>query len=51
MQGGSRDVVLYAIAIDPRQPISMELSPVTARAAQEAELRILAELLAGEPLK
>ena len=50
MQGGSRDVVLYAIAIDPQQPISMELSPVTARAAQEAEQRILAELLAAEPL-
>ena len=50
MQGGSRNVVLYAIAIDPRQPISMELSPVTARAASEAEQRILAELLAAAPL-
>jgi hydrogenase maturation protease len=49
MQGGSRDVVLYAIAIDPQQPISMEISPVTAKAAQEAEQRILAELLAAEP--
>ena len=49
MQGGSRDVVLYAIAIDPRQPISMELSPVTAAAAQEAEQRILAELRAAPP--
>ena len=28
MQGGTRDVVLYAIAIDPQQPISMDLSPV-----------------------
>jgi hydrogenase maturation protease len=50
MQGGSRDVVLYAIAIDPQQPISMELSPVIDKAAQEAEQRILAELLAAEPL-
>ena len=50
IQGGSRDVVLYAIAIDPRQPISMELSPVAAKAAQEAEQRILAELLAAESL-
>ena len=50
MQGGSRDVVLYAIAIDPRQSISMELSPVTAQAAQEAEQRILAELRAAAPL-
>ena len=44
MQGGSRQVVLYAISIDPKQPISMELSAVGARAAQEAERRILAEL-------
>ncbi|MGA3129688.1 MAG: hydrogenase maturation protease [Terracidiphilus sp.] len=44
MQGGSRDVVLYAIAIDPRQPISLGLSPEIAQAAQEAEQRILAEL-------
>ena len=50
MQGGSREVVLYAIAIDPRQSISMELSPVTAQAAQEAEQRILAELRAAAPL-
>ena len=47
MQGGSRDVVLYAIAIDPRQPISMELSPAIANAAREAEQRILSELLAA----
>ncbi len=26
MQGGTRDVVLYAITIDPHQKISMELS-------------------------
>ncbi|MDR3754396.1 MAG: hydrogenase maturation protease [Terracidiphilus sp.] len=44
MQGGSRDVVLYAIAIDPQQPISMDLSPAISKAAQEAEQRILAEL-------
>jgi hydrogenase maturation protease len=49
MQGGSRDVVLYAIAIDPRQPISMELSPAIAKSAQEAEQRILAELRAAAP--
>jgi hydrogenase maturation protease len=50
IQGGSRDVVLYAIAIDPKQPISMELSPEIARSAQEAEQCILAELLAAKPL-
>lgn len=44
MQGGGRDVVLYAITIDPRQPISMSLSEQGARAADEAVRRILAEL-------
>ena len=46
MQGGSREVVLYAITIDPRQPISMSLSAVGAKAAEEAVARILAELRA-----
>ena len=52
MQGGSRDVVLYAITIDPRQPISMELSSAGKRAATEAVERILAELQAssGKPV-
>jgi Ni,Fe-hydrogenase maturation factor len=36
--------VLYAIAIDPQQPISMELSAGTAKAAEEAVKKILAEL-------
>jgi hydrogenase maturation protease len=48
MQGGARDVVLYAITIDPRQSISLELSAAGARAAAEAERRILAELTAAE---
>jgi Ni,Fe-hydrogenase maturation factor len=47
MQGGTREVVLYAIAIDPKQPISMELSPDCARAAQVAVHEILAELKAS----
>ena len=46
MQGGNRDVTLYAITIDPRQPISMELSPAGKRAATVAVERILAELQA-----
>lgn len=37
-------VVLYAITIDPRQPISMELSETGNKAAAEAVERILAEL-------
>jgi len=48
MQGGTREVVLYAIAIDPQQPIRMSLSEECARAAAEAEQRILAELAAVE---
>ena len=45
MQGGTRDVVLYAITIDPHQSISMELSDACNKAADEAVARILAELM------
>ena len=44
MQGGTRDVVLYAITIDPHQKISMELSAQCKEAADEAVALILAEL-------
>jgi hydrogenase maturation protease len=44
IQGGGPDVVLYAITIDPKQPISMELSPAISRAAEVAVAEILAEL-------
>jgi len=44
IQGGRPDVVLYAITIDPEQPISMELSPAIAEAAEMAVKEILAEL-------
>jgi hydrogenase maturation protease len=47
MQGGAREVVLYAITIDPQQPISMELSEVIQRAADVAVAEILAELRPG----
>jgi hydrogenase maturation protease len=47
MRGGERDVILYAITIDPRQPIRMSLSEVGERAAAEAVERILADLGAG----
>jgi hydrogenase maturation protease len=50
MQGGSRDVVLYAIAIDPQQPISMSLSAEAEQAAEVAVQEILAELRYGQPL-
>ena len=42
--GGEREVVLYAITIDPRQPIRMSLSAGGTKAAEEALQRILAEL-------
>ena len=44
IQGGEREVVLYAITIDPQQPIRMSLSAVGTKAAEEAVARILAEL-------
>jgi hydrogenase maturation protease len=44
MQSGDREVVLYAISIDPKQPISLDLSPACARARDEAVQRISAEL-------
>ncbi len=48
MQGGTREVTLYAITIDPKQPISMELSESGAKAAQVAVLKILTELQAAD---
>jgi hydrogenase maturation protease len=47
IQGGERNVVLYAIAIDPRQPIRMSLSADGEKAAAVAVQRILAELEAN----
>lgn len=43
MQGGSRDVVLYAISIDPHQPIRMSLSPEAEQAAEETVKQVTAE--------
>jgi hydrogenase maturation protease len=44
MQEISREIILYAITIDPRQPISMQLSATGAQAAEVAVAAILAEL-------
>jgi len=44
MQGGERRVILYAITIDPKQPIRMSLSENASQAAEKAVERILAEL-------
>jgi hydrogenase maturation protease len=49
MLDGGREVTLYAITINPQQPISLELSPTIRRSADEAVERILAEL-SSEPL-
>jgi hydrogenase maturation protease len=50
IQGGGPEVVLYAITIDPKQPIRMSLSAEAERAAAIAVARILAELRNGPPL-
>jgi hydrogenase maturation protease len=44
MHGGEREVVLYAISINPKQPIALDLSPACANARDEAVQRIAAEL-------
>lgn len=47
IQGGGPEVVLYAITIDPRQPIRMSLSETAEKAAASAVERIVAELAAS----
>ena len=44
MFDGEPDVTLYAITIDPRQPIALDLSPVVEAAAKLAVRRLLEEL-------
>ena len=44
IQGGHHEIILYAISIDPKQPIRMSLSAQGGVAAAEAVTRILAEL-------
>lgn len=45
IQGGHHEIILYAITIDPKQPIRMSLSAQGEEAASEAANRILDELL------
>lgn len=45
IQGGHHEIILYAITIDPKQPIRMSLSAQGELAAKDATNRILAELL------
>jgi hydrogenase maturation protease len=44
IQGGNQNVVLYAITIDPKQPISMDMSEEILLASKEAVRMILEEL-------
>ena len=44
MLDGGREVTLYAITIDPVQPISLDLSPVIMQAADDAIRQLLMEL-------
>ena len=46
IQGGQHEIILYAITIDPQQPIRMSLSPEGTTAADVAVQEILAELRA-----
>jgi len=47
MLGGSATVTLYAITIDPKQPIRVGLSPQIEASAAQAVQRILGELASG----
>ncbi len=49
IQGGTHEIILYAITIDPHQPIRMSLSPEAEKFAATALEQILAELNAGLP--
>ena len=44
IQGGHHEIILYAISIDPRQPIRMSLSEGGTKAAAQAVEQILEEL-------
>lgn len=44
IQGGHHEIILYAITIDPKQPIRMSLSLQAEAATGEAVKRVLAEL-------
>jgi hydrogenase maturation protease len=44
IQGGHHDIILYAITIDPKQPIRMSLSPTAETAAADTAKRILEEI-------
>lgn len=47
IQGGHHEIILYAITIDPKQPIRMSLSEQGEKAVAKAVRRIVAELTAS----
>ena len=49
IQGGTHEIILYAITIDPHQPIRMSLSSEGEKHAAAAVDQILAELRASAP--
>jgi hydrogenase maturation protease len=49
IQGGHHDIILYAITINPKQPIRMSLSPQAETAAAEAARLVLQEIRDGTP--
>jgi hydrogenase maturation protease len=49
IQGGHHDIVLYAITIDPKQPIRMSLSEGGEISAAKAAQQILKEIREGVP--
>jgi hydrogenase maturation protease len=49
IQGGHHEIILYAITIDPKQPIRMSLSAQGEKIAAVAAERIFAELRGGDP--
>lgn len=54
IQGGAAEVILFAITIDPHQPISLALSAPIAQAAEDVVERVLQEvdaaIYSGTPL-
>jgi hydrogenase maturation protease len=47
IQGGHHDIILYAITIDPKQPIRMSLSEGGEKAAAKAAQQIIKEIREG----
>ena len=48
IQGGTHEIILYAITIDPKQPVRMSLSPEGEIAASVAVQSIVTELQAAK---